>query len=86
MQAYEGYLENGTFFPIGKAPPMPRMKVRLTVVEEPAKKVIESREAMWEEFKELLEQSSHEELRMEDFPRMDLGRELIIFDDDDMEG
>ena len=37
MQAFEGYLENGRFFPIGK--PMRivgRRRVRMTVLDEPA--------------------------------------------------
>lgn len=83
MQAVEGYFENGRFFVIGQAAPVPeRRRVIVTVLDEPAQSTKHEDTRAWlDEFDRLVDESSHEELREEDFPRMRFGRELITFDD-----
>ena len=80
-RAYDGYFENGQFFPQNTPIRLPgRFRAVLTVVlEEP----IESEPTGdWvDELNRLLEESGDEKLSMENFPRMDFGREPIIFND-----
>ena len=76
LQAYEGYLEKGQFYPIG--PPVNiqgRCRVIVTVLEKPREK----RDTWVELDKIVLEMG--EKPRVEDFPRCQLGRELINFEE-----
>lgn len=84
IQAYEGYFENGHFYTDGRPCPLPeRRKTIVTVLAEPVKEeTMEERLAWLDELHRLLDEAQVEPpLRMENFPRMDLGREPIVFAD-----
>jgi len=77
-QAYEGYLENGRFYPIGQPPGIQgRRRVILTVIED---KVSESKETQqakaWREFFETVNGS--DEKVPELFERVNFARETDI--------
>ena len=81
MQAYEGYVENGRFYPTGLlARVTGRQRAILTVLDESMEITAENDDkTFWAEFNSLIAQSANEELREEDFPRMRLGREIVDF-------
>ena len=83
-QAYEGYFESGMFYSAGQPLRIPeRRKVYITVLDEPTQINNPTTTPCWlEEFHRLLEESGDEKLHMEDFPRMDFGREPITFSDE----
>jgi hypothetical protein len=83
-QAYEGYFESGKFYAAGKPIHIPeRRKVYITILDEPSQISLSATMPDWlDELHRLLEESGDEKLRMEDFPRMDFGREPIFFSDE----
>ena len=83
-QAYEGYFESGMFYSAGKPLRIPeRRKVYITVLDEPTQVNTPTTAPSWlEEFHRLLEASGDEKFCMEDFPRMDFGRDPTIFSDE----
>ena len=76
LQAYEGYLEKGHFYPLG--PPLNiqgRRRVIITILDEP----VDEKPDTWAELDKII--SEMDELpRFEDFPRFQSGRELINFE------
>ena len=81
-QAYEGYFESGKFDTSGKQLPIPeRRKIFITILNEPVQDNFETKQGWLNELHQLLEESGDEELHKEDFPRMDFGREPLIFSD-----
>ena len=83
--AYEGYVENGRFYPKGTLAKLPgRFRAVLTVVlENPIQEAPKTNSLEWlDELRRLLDESGDEKLCMEDFPRMDFGRDPIIFTDE----
>ena len=86
-QAYEGYFESGTFYSSGQPLRIPeRRKVYITVLDEPIQDNSPPHETIpaWlEELHRLLDESGDEELRLENFPRMDFGRDPIFFTDEE---
>jgi len=84
MNAYEGYIENGQFHPVGLLASITgRRRVILTVLDEPIKTPDGNDDkTFWAEFNSLIAQSANEELREEDFPRADFGRESVDFSDE----
>ena len=83
-QAYEGYFENGNFYVAGRPLRIPeRRKVYITIFNEPIQNTPLATAPDWlGELHQLLEESGDEKLCMEDFPRMDFGRELLVFSDE----
>ena len=83
-QAYEGYFESGKFYTAGKPLRIPeRRKVYITIFNEPVQNIPPATTPSWlDELHQLLGESGDEKLCMEDFPRMDFGREPIIFSDE----
>lgn len=83
MLACEGYVENGQFHPTGTLTRTPtRMRAFLTVLDEPIKSrssKIEDVMAFWKNFDMQAAASANEEMYVEDFPRMNFGREPIAF-------
>ena len=81
MQAYEGYVENGRFYPIGLLTRIAgRQRAILTVLDEPMEIPDENDDkTFWAEFNSLIAQSANEELHEENFPRMRLRREIVDF-------
>ena len=79
-QAYEGYFEGGQFYTAGQMLFLPeRKRVYITVLDDPVKP---DTSADWaEELMRMIKEDTSEKLRMEDFPRMDLGREAVTFTD-----
>ena len=79
MQAYKGYVENGQFYPIGQIiRTSRRIDAVVTLLEEPK---IEKPDT-WAEVDRLAsEMTEDEKPRFEDFPRFDLGRKLIDFEE-----
>jgi len=82
-QAYEGYFESGKFYTAGKPLRIPeRRKVLITIFDEPVQNASHATAPKWlGELHQLLENSGDEKLSMEDFPRMDFGREPLVFSD-----
>jgi len=84
-QTYDGYIENGAFYPRQSISRLPSQYVAvLTVIEVPATapKQEESPIPWWEELEAMVRADTSPKLRMEDFPRMDFGREPINWDED----
>ena len=83
-QAYEGYFESGKFYTAGKPLPIPeRRKVYITIFNEPVQNTPSATAPKWlDELHQLLEESGDEKLNMEDFPRVDFGREPIVFSEE----
>ena len=83
-QAYEGYFEDGKFYTAGKSLCIPeRRKVYITVLDEPTHISSPKASLDWlDELHRLLDESSDEELHMENFPRMDFDREPVVFNDE----
>ena len=83
-QAYEGYFEGGNFYTAGKPLRIPeRRKVYITIFNEPVHNISSATAPDWlSELHQLLEESGDEKLHMDDFPRMDFGREPLVFSDE----
>ena len=64
MQAYEGYYENGQFYPIGKTAKINgRRRAFITILDEPAKdKDIEQRLQEFDELMEMIRDAADEEM------------------------
>jgi len=77
LQAYEGYLEQGRFYPIGPQISIQgRRRVIMTVLDE----LMNDKPDTWAELDNIVSEMS-EKPRLEDFPRCQFGRELINFDE-----
>jgi len=78
MESYEGFYEDGRFYPVGQTINIKgRRRVKLTVVEEPIAEQSEtSQAAAWREFFEAVNSSSEEV--PETFERVNLARETAI--------
>ena len=83
-QAYEGYFESGKFYTAGQPLRIPeRRKVYITILNETLQNIPPASAPSWlDELHQLLEESGDEKLNIEDFPRMDFGREHIVFSDE----
>ena len=79
-QAYDGYFENGQFFPKSTPIRIPgRFRAVLTILDIPAQGDASSD---WiDELEHMIIDDTGEKLNMENFPRMDFGREPIFFSD-----
>jgi len=77
MEAYDGFYEDGRFYPVGQTVNIRgRRKVRLTVFDEPETEQTETEQAVaWREFFEVVNTSSEEV--PETFDRVDFSREII---------
>ena len=77
MQEYEGYFENGHFYPTGQTVRViGRRKAKVTIFDEPARE----KTGTWAElFKLTSEMTEDEKPRFEDFPRCQIDRPLIDF-------
>ena len=77
-QAYEGYLENGRFYPIGQPPGIQgRRRVILTVVEEKQVEPKETQQAKaWREFFEAI--NGNDEKVPDMFERVNFSRETEV--------
>ena len=77
LQAYEAYLEEGRLYP---TKPLPRIRGRkrviVTILDEPT----HNKPSTWNELEKLSSEMS-EKPRFEDFPRCQLERELINFEE-----
>jgi hypothetical protein len=78
MQAYEGYFENGRFFPIGPQVSIPgRRHVIVAVLDEPAQRTDETAQAAaWREFFDAVN-ASDEEIP-ETFERVNFTRKVDL--------
>ena len=75
----QGYFDKGLFYQDGRKVTLPEGKmviVNILDVSPPAYEV-ENPHAWLDEFLQLVEATLHEQLRLEDFPRMDLGRDIV---------
>jgi hypothetical protein len=77
MQAYEGYFEDGHFYPVGRTAQVTgRRRAFVTILDEPAR----DKPDTWAElFKLTAEMTEDEKPRFEDFPRCQNDRPLIDF-------
>ena len=80
VQAYEGYVEGGQFYPIEKPISLDgRFRAVLTVLDIPMEEDVS---VDWvDDLINMIQEDTSEKLRVEDFPRMDLGRNPVIFSD-----
>jgi hypothetical protein len=80
MQAYEGYFENGQFYPVGRNIRIPeRRRTFVTVLDEPTR----DKPDTWDElFKLTASMTEDEKPRFEDFPRCQNDRTLVDFGED----
>jgi len=78
IQTYEGYIESGQFYPKEKPISIDgRFKAVLMVLDIPAQ---EETPTDWaDDLIRMVKEDTSEKLRMEDFPRMEFGREPITF-------
>ena len=77
VQTYEGYFENGQFYPIGTADIQGRRRVILTVFDEPGSEQKETSQAKaWREFFEAVN-TSDEEIP-ETFEKVSFAREINL--------
>lgn len=85
-QVYDGYVENGFFYPKAALSRLQgRFKAVLTVIDVPTTEPEqEDNSTDWlDEFVRMVKEDTSDKLRMEDFPRLDFGREPIIFNDEE---
>jgi len=82
-QAYEGHIDNGRFYP--KDIPINltgRFRAILTVLDVPTHTQLDTSADWVDELERMVKADTSPPLRIEDFPRMDFGREPIIFSDE----
>lgn len=83
VQAFDGYIEGGQFYPAGTSITLPgRFRAVLTVIMDvqPPFPQGEDDTTHWaDELNRMIEACDSPLLRNEDFPRMDFGREPICF-------
>ena len=81
VQAYEGYVEGGQFYPKEKSINLTgRFRAVLTVLDIPTQ---EDTSTDWaDDLLRMVKEDTSEKLRMEDFPRMEFEREPIVFHDE----
>lgn len=77
MRAYEGYFEDGQFYPIGRTLRVTeRRRAIITILDEP----VRDKPDTWAElFKLTAEMTEDEKPRFEDFPRCQIDRTLVDF-------
>ena len=76
LQAYEGYFENGQFYPIEPVSIQNHCRVIITVLDEP----MNEKPSTWAEFDKIV-LGMNEKPLLEDFPRCQFGREPISFEE-----
>ena len=78
MIAINGYVENGRFTS-QEFIKLPQRTAAILIVQDMELTLKNENELAWlDEFHRILDESEHEELKIEDFPRADFGRDLII--------
>ena len=84
VQAFDGYVEGGQFYPMGAIRLPGRFRAVLTVIMDVQPPQHEEDVSMdWvDELERIALSATSPPLRMEDFPRMDFGREPILFASD----
>ena len=86
VQAIQGYFDDGIFYQQGRRVKLPdRQLVIVNVLDIPvdADEIQKGDLEFWKEFDRLAKESVDDELMMVDFPRVNFGRELILFDDEE---
>jgi len=83
IQAFDGYVDGGQFYPTGASILPGRFRAVLTVimdVQAPQQPEDKEPSIHWAyELDRMIDESTSPPLRIEDFPRMDFGREPISF-------
>ncbi|MCL2665043.1 MAG: hypothetical protein FWE82_05470 [Defluviitaleaceae bacterium] len=83
IQAFDGYIDGGQFHPSGASILPGRFRAVLTVimdVQPPQQQEDNVPSVHWAyELDRMIEESTDPPLQMENFPRMDFGREQIYF-------
>ena len=85
VQAIQGYFDDGVFYQNGRRVDLPEHRLMIVNVLDIPVNSFDTREAdveFWKEFDILAKESFDEELLITDFPRVDFGREPLIFDDE----
>ena len=76
MQSYEGYYENGHFFPIGKTLTIKERRRAIIILDEPAHdETITKRIAVLEEFFEAIDADDEE---VPEFERVNFARDVEL--------
>ena len=86
VQAMQGYFDGGVFYQQGRRVPLPERRLVIVNVLDVPVDADETKKAdieFWKEFDKLAKDSVDEELLTADFPRVNFGRELIQFDDEE---
>ena len=83
LKTFEGYLENDRFYPSGTTMSVQgRCKVIVTILDEP-EPVKEEKLHTWAEIQKFISEMNEEEKpRFEDFPRLQIGRKLVDFEEE----
>ena len=82
-QAYEGYFEDGKFYSAGQPLRIPeRRKVYITVLDELTYDTKDISTEWVDELECMVNADTSEKLDMKNFPRLDFGREPVIFADE----
>lgn len=77
LEAYEGFLEKGRFYPIGTSLSIQgRRRAILTILDEPANTKLDT----WAELDRIILEMD-EKPQIDDFPRCQLERKLIDFEE-----
>ena len=82
VRAFDGYVEGGKFHPAGTSIQLPgRFRAVLTVImDAPQNFEDKDTSAHWaDELDRMVKECTSPPLNMEDFPRMDFGREPLSF-------
>ena len=84
VQTIHGYFSNGCFYHQGRRVSLPERQLVIVNVLSIPVDIDETKQrdaSFWEEFDRILADSADEELSLDDFPRSNLTRELVILED-----
>ena len=84
MQACEGYVEDGKFYPLGNVlRKSGKLRAILTILDEPIPEKVKDDKVFWAEFDRMARESAHENHVFDDaaFCRRPSGREPINFNE-----
>ena len=87
VQSIQGYFNEGAFYQNGRRIYLPERKfVIVNVLDIPVEDTdtMEADVEFWKKFDKLAKESFDEELMIEDFPRVDFGRESFVIEDEEL--
>ena len=88
VHAIQGYFDDGVFYQQGRRVALPDRKLVIVNILDIPIDIDETKKTdkeFWKEFDSLAKDSIDDKLMLADFPRMDLGREIILFTDEEIQ-